>query len=76
MSKGIRRKINAVMTFKRKEISAFASQGKIAGGLASEGYNGGYLDALEDVMLALDGVEPQRWRWVKGLKKDSHEKNS
>ena len=69
MSKGVKRKIEAVMAHKRKEISAFASQGKIAGGLASEGYNGGYLDALEDVVLALNGVEPQRWRYIEGIEK-------
>ena len=28
-------------------------------GLASEGYAGGYRDALDDVLLALDGVPPQ-----------------
>lgn len=41
-----------------REISC--TGGKYAGGLASEGYSGGYFDALCDVMLLLNGVVPQR----------------
>ena len=48
-----RRKVNA-------EISDFAQGGKYAAGLASEGYAGGYRDALDDVTLLLNGVEPHR----------------
>ena len=34
-----------------------------ARGLAGEGFNGGYRAALEDVMLALNGVTPNRNGW-------------
>ena len=33
--------------------------GKFARGLSSEGYAGGYAQALEDVQLALNGVKPR-----------------
>ena len=32
-------------------------------GLASEGYNGGYRDALNDITLLLNGVVPNRNHW-------------
>lgn len=46
-----------------KEIEGFASSGgKYARGLASEGCNGGYRDALYDVLLLMNGVVPYvRW---------------
>jgi hypothetical protein len=31
---------------------------RFSGGLSGEGWNGGYRQALDDVMLALNGVEP------------------
>jgi len=31
--------------------------------LAQEGYNGGYLNALDDVLLFLRGVRPNRNNW-------------
>lgn len=34
-----------------------------ATGLASEGYVGGYRDALSDVILAMNGVRPDRRGW-------------
>jgi hypothetical protein len=47
-----------------KEISDLASGDSIyAGGLAGEGYAGGFRDALLDVLLVLDGVEPNREYW-------------
>ena len=47
-----------------EEISGFTWRGGIyAKGLASEGYNGGYRDALNDVLLALNGVKPNRQNW-------------
>src|SRR5690348_7744447 len=46
---------------RRVEIEIAAnSQGKYGRGLASEGYAGGYRDALEDVMLFMRGVKPSR----------------
>ena len=32
-------------------------------GLASEGYVGGYSDALNDVLLAMNGITPTRRGW-------------
>ncbi len=52
-----------------KEIGSFARSGDSSGfghisrGLASEGYNGGYRDALEDVMLAMRGIFPNQRHW-------------
>jgi len=43
-----------------KEISGLAQGGMYAGGTASEGYAGGYRDALMDVQLLFNGVKPQR----------------
>ncbi len=43
-----------------KEIRGHASRGRIAAGLAGEGYAGGYRDALADVILLMDGVCPDR----------------
>jgi len=41
------------------DIAGFASRGgKFAGGLAAEGYNGGYRDALQDVLLVMNDVSP------------------
>jgi hypothetical protein len=50
----------------RAEMKAYHDQSSLFGrGMASEGYSGGYYDALCDVLLLLDGVEPNRrdyWR--------------
>jgi hypothetical protein len=48
-----------------KDIASFANSGDnfYSRGLASEGYNGGYRDALYDVMLAIDGILPNRNNW-------------
>ena len=44
-----------------KLIKGHASRGGLyAGGLASEGYNGGYRDALHDFVLILNGIRPNR----------------
>jgi hypothetical protein len=51
-------------------ITSFAKGGNLPGSLASEGYNGGYRDALMDVMLAQDDIWPNQrphwWEKVKG----------
>jgi hypothetical protein len=66
MTKGIVRAVNAARKWVDKEISDSASVGGMyARGMAAEGYAGGYRDALDDVMLALNGVKPSRrgyWR--------------
>jgi len=43
-----------------REIADFASRDLIAAGLSSEGYAGGYRDALDDITLLLNGVHPKR----------------
>jgi hypothetical protein len=63
VSKGIKRKIKTVLNRVNNEISSYASRGKVAAGLASEGYNGGYRDALYDVVSALNGRDPERNGW-------------
>ena len=55
----------------QEDISAHASRGGIyAAGLASEGYAGGYRDALDDAILVLDGVIPHRRSWWEELGDD------
>ena len=47
-----------------KEITAHANRGgKYASALAGEGYNGGYRDALQDIILLLNDVIPNRQGW-------------
>ena len=53
--------IKAVREVVSDEISGNASTGgHYAAALASEGYAGGYRDALDDVLLLLQGVTPRR----------------
>lgn len=64
MAKGIRRQVNRAHEQVSQQIAAYAARGdKYSRGLASEGYNGGYRDALSDVLLALNGVRPNRNGW-------------
>lgn len=64
MTRGIRRDLRRAMDAVSEEISATRSSGgKYTSGLASEGYSGGYRDALSDVQLALNGVPPSGSRF-------------
>lgn len=64
MPKGIKRKLNKVLDKVNKQIASSINRDNIySRGLASEGYNGGYRDALSDVLLALNGAQPNRQRW-------------
>jgi hypothetical protein len=58
MSKRDAKIISAAMKAAREEISNLAAGGRFAAGMANEGYAGGYLDALNHVQLALNGVPP------------------
>lgn len=58
--RGIKRRVRAVLVAVNAEISAQSSEGRIAAAMATEGYRGGYADALRDVLLALDGIQPDR----------------
>ena len=56
------REIEKARELVEKEIRARAAQGGMyARGLSSEGYAGGYRDALDDVMLLLRDVMPNRY---------------
>lgn len=68
MAKGIKRLLRKVYDKVSEDISGDSrrSEGIYSTGLASEGYNGGYRQCLNDVILALNGVEPnttnaRRW---------------
>lgn len=63
MAKGIIRKVKKARSRASAEISAYAKRGGVAAGLASEGYAGGYRDALDAVLLALNGVTPNHRYW-------------
>lgn len=68
MARGIKRRLKLAQKRVRKDISGFAARGgKIATGLASEGWHGGYRQALSDIELLLNGVEPNddRGYWRK-----------
>jgi hypothetical protein len=56
----IRKVANRVRERMRESAS---TGGKYARGLASEGYNGGYYQALQDVLLFMSGVRPNRHSW-------------
>lgn len=60
MAKGIKRKINKALEKVGVEIAGNAKGGFYAAGLSSEGYAGGYRDALYDIILALNGQHPTR----------------
>jgi hypothetical protein len=60
------KRIRAALARVNREISLNAQGGKFASGLASEGYAGGYADALNDVLLLIQGdcVPNRRDYWV------------
>lgn len=69
MSKGIIRNVQRIRKQVNKTISAIASNGgRFAGALSSEGYAAGYRDALNDVLLMLNGVNPSRNQWYDDYK--------
>lgn len=58
------RRLQAVSKEINREIaSELSGSSHIAHGLSREGYKGGYLDALADVTLLLNDVEPNRREW-------------
>jgi hypothetical protein len=51
-------------------VRAGRAGNRLAQALASEGYAGGYRDALDDVQLLMNGVEPdRRGYWLESRKK-------
>jgi len=67
MAKGIKRQIKIGLNAVNQEVADLQGNGSLyARGLASEGYAGGYRDALNDVLLLLNGVAPStRGYWSK-----------
>lgn len=64
MAKGIKRKIDKVRERVSREIrSSRRGDSRYASALSGEGYSGGYRDALDDIILALNGVTPNRRGW-------------
>lgn len=62
--RGIKRKIKQALEAANAEVKAHADRGGMyARGLAGEGYAGGYREALNDVLLAANGVKPQNRFW-------------
>ncbi len=58
---GPKRRIRLASERVSREIGGIASrESRLAGALASEGYAGGYRDALSDVLLVLNGCIPDR----------------
>ena len=60
MAKGIKRKLFKAKKKVNQEITDLASHGHYASALSSEGYSGGYRDALNDIELLLNGITPSR----------------
>lgn len=62
--KGIIRKVKRVQERVHKQIADKTDRSSLfSRGLAYEGFDGGYLSALSDVLLALNGVTPNRNGW-------------
>lgn len=61
MARGIARQVQRALSATNKEIANLSKGGMFVRGLASEGYAGGYRDALNDVLLALNGGDPHRY---------------
>ena len=64
MAKGIKRVLKKMIQHVRGQVRNLSEGGGMyARGIASEGYDGGYLQALSDVQIALNGVCPnQRYK--------------
>jgi hypothetical protein len=64
MTKGIKRKLRIVSKRVSDEIARQMDRSnKFSVGMAHEGYQGGYLQAIQDVQLALEGVHPATRGW-------------
>lgn len=66
MTRGIIRQLAKVTETINDRIAANTNPDSMfSRGLAREGYLGGYYDAIQDVTLALHGVQPNREYWRK-----------
>jgi len=70
----LRTQLDEITVAVTQKVRQLNTGGKFARGLASEGYMGGYLQALYDVALAANDVEPDRWRqWRTERKDEEHD---
>jgi hypothetical protein len=60
--KTIKQRMKLALEKVNKDVAEFSEQNRTAG-LVSEGYDGGYRDALSDAILLLNGVVPRRNNW-------------
>ena len=72
MPKGIKKLLAIARANVRAEIQGIRNSavGPIGRADSASGYHGGYLAALDDVLLALNGVTPNRngwWRPTEGV---------
>ena len=65
--------INKARVEVNEEIIGFAKRSTIAAGLSSEGYAGGYRDALDDITLLLNGIAPHRRNYWNFLNQQTNE---
>lgn len=63
MVKGIKQQLKIASRNVSREISGIAKQGFYAAAFSTEGFAGGYLQALHDVVAALNGVPPWHSRY-------------
>lgn len=69
----LRQVVKQVSDLVQQDIADHAKQGHVAAGLANEGFNAGYLAALDDVLLTMTGVTPNRFWWRLGSSKGKSE---
>ncbi len=62
MAKGILKSLRKIREGMSQKISDNTDQSDLySRGLSTEGWNGGYIACLDDVELALNGTQPDRW---------------
>lgn len=67
---GVKKLIKHVSDEVYRKIEDHASEGGLyARGTAMEGYNGGYFQALQDVLLAMNGAVPNSPEWRRAFAK-------
>jgi len=77
MARGVVRKLNRVIEAVNQSIHREIDADSIySRGLSGEGYDGGYRDAICDVLLALNGVQPRRNLWWEERKADNVKENT
>lgn len=58
----------------QEEISSFAFTNHVSAEVVSEGFNGGYREALDDILLLLNGTVPNRHsRWWPSTREEFEE---